>query len=96
MKEQSKKLKGIKFKNITYNKIPKSIKNAVIYCDPPYRGTTTKYKDGIDYEDFYNWCRCMSEHNTVLISEYNMPEDFKCIWKHQHKTTLNVRQYEKR
>ena len=31
----------------------------------------------------------MSEHNTVLISEYNMPEYFTCIWKKETKVTFD-------
>ena len=40
------------------------IKNAVIYCDPPYRNTT-KYSNGIDYEEFYQWCKNMAKNNRV-------------------------------
>lgn len=29
----------------------------------------------------------MSKDNFVLVSEYNMPDDFKCIW--QKETTTN-------
>ena len=31
----------------------------------------------------------MSKNNIVLISEYNSPNDFKCIWKKQLTTTLD-------
>jgi DNA adenine methylase len=68
--------------------------NSIIYCDPPYR-KTTKYKDGIDYEHFYQWCRDMkSRGHIVYVSEYNMPEDFICVWSKDQKvhigeTTLN-------
>lgn len=50
-------------------------KNAVIYCDPPYLGTTGyKGTPDFDYERFYYWCEQMSSlGNTVLISEYYMP-----------------------
>lgn len=29
--------------------------------------------------------RKLSENNIVLISEYNMPDDFKCIWQKERK-----------
>jgi len=55
-------------------------KGVVIYCDPPYKGTT-KYKDGINYDEFYNWCRKQRERGAVVyVSEYNMPDDFDCVW----------------
>ena len=53
--------------------------NSVIYCDPPYFNTE-RYKDAIDYNEFWEWCRKKSCNNDVIISEYNAPNDFKCIW----------------
>lgn len=53
----------------------------VIYCDPPYR-STTGYKGTVkfDYDAFYDWCRKMSKNNIVYVSEYDMPDDFECVW----------------
>lgn len=60
------------------------IKNAVIYCDPPYMGTT-KYSTGsFNYEEFWDWCRKMSKENWLFVSEYNAPDDFECIWSKEH------------
>ena len=57
--------------------------NSIIYCDPPYNGTT-KYKDSFDSDAFWQWCRDKAkEGHTVYVSEYNAPEDFKCIWEKQ-------------
>ena len=69
----------------------KDIKNHVIYCDIPYKDTT-KYKTSpFPYDAFYDWCIDMKEKgNTVLVSEYNMPNDrFECIWSKEHKTSLD-------
>ena len=63
--------------------------NAVIYCDPPYKGTSY-YKDKFDHEEFYEWCRKTSENNIVVISEYWMPNDFICMWRKTHKTSLDT------
>lgn len=61
----------------------------VIYCDPPYK-STTKYSTGdFDHETFYEWVRMMSKDNIVLISEYNMPDDFECIWEQELTCTLD-------
>ena len=31
----------------------------------------------------------MSKNNTVLISEYNMPDDFTCIWEKETKVNFD-------
>lgn len=93
--KQSNSLKGCKFKCLSYLDIPKNLSGYVIYCDPPYRGTTG-YKDGINYKQFYKWCREMSKRNTVFVSEYDMPDDFVCVCEVRHKTTLKVKEHEKR
>lgn len=58
---------------------------SLIYCDPPYKGTKQySTSKNFDYEKFYQWCRDMKkEGHTVFISEYNMPQDFKCVWEKQ-------------
>ena len=62
--------------------------NSVIYCDPPYNGTT-KYKDSFDSDAFWQWCRDKAkEGHSVYVSEYNAPEDFKCIWEKQINSNL--------
>jgi len=60
--KQSKNLKGITFVNSSYEKldIPK---NSIIYCDPPYQNTV-KYKDVIDYDVFWQWCRDMNKQKS--------------------------------
>ena len=65
-----------------------NISNALIYCDPPYEGTT-KYKDDFDHKKYWNWVRKTSKDNIVLCSEYNAPEDFECIWTKELTTTLD-------
>lgn len=52
----------------------------LVYCDPPYAGTTTYGAfDGFDTDLFWNTMRKWSETNTVIVSEYEAPEDFCCI-----------------
>ena len=81
LQKQAPNLQGIKFKNCSFLDIPKDkIKGYVIYCDIPYRGTTKYKTEEFPYEEFYQWVKDMSIHNTVLVSEYNMPEEFECIW----------------
>ena len=86
IEKQRKNLQGIKFKCCSYDELNMNIKGYVIYCDIPYKGTL-KYTTDFDYEKFYEWCKKMSKNNTVLISEYWMPDEFECIW--EKKTSVN-------
>lgn len=64
------------------------LNNYVIYCDIPYRDTTKYNTETFPYEKFYKWARDLSKNNTILISEYSMPDDFKSIWHKELKTSL--------
>ena len=82
LKKQAPNLKDIEFINCSFLDLPKDkIKGYVIYCDPPYKDITKYKTESFPYNEFYQWCRDMSENNIVLISEYHMPEDFTCIWE---------------
>ena len=87
---QSKNIQTLFLENYSYDllHIPAE---SIIYCDIPYRDTA-KYKwvEEFNYEDFYKWCKDKKEewHN-IFISEYNMPEDFKCVWEMQLTNNLN-------
>ena len=63
------------------------IRNFLVYCDIPYRDTTKYKTETFPYEEFYKWVKEVSVHNTILISEYNMPQEFECIW--QKETRVN-------
>lgn len=62
--------------------------NSLIYCDPPYAGTT-KYKDFFDHSSFWQWCRDKTaEGHMVFVSEYTAPDDFECIWEKEIVSSL--------
>ena len=83
---QAPALKGIEFGRKDYAEIDTSIyKDCLFYLDPPYRGTKKYSKQNIDYNYFYEFCRKLSKKNIVVISEFEMPADFKCIWKKERK-----------
>jgi DNA adenine methylase len=47
--------------------------NSIIYCDPPYRGTTG-YNSKIDHDKFWQWCRDQTyKGHQVFVSEYEAP-----------------------
>ena len=67
-------------------------KDSLIYCDPPYQGTTQYGLVGeFDSIEFWETMRMWSQYNTVIVSEYNAPEDFKCVWQKKTKTEIRNR-----
>ena len=74
-------LNGATFTSNDYDKIVYP-EGSIIYCDIPYKGTK-QYSTSKDFNHskFWQWCRDMTaKGHTVFISEYNAPNDFKCIW----------------
>jgi DNA adenine methylase len=55
------------------------IGNMMIYCDPPYRGTTG-YSYKFNHDEFWDWVRRNSECNDIYVSEYSAPDDFEVVW----------------
>ena len=47
-------------------------KSYVIYCDPPYKNTSS-YLNDFNHEEFYKWAL---KQDNCYISEYNMPDTF--------------------
>lgn len=85
--KQSPNLKNIELLIGSYDDY--EFKNSLIYCDPPYQGTTSYKTGNFDHEKFWQWCREMSVENLVFISEYKAPNDFKCIWQGEVKTNFS-------
>lgn len=65
-----------------------NLKGFVIYCDPPYAGTSCRYYDGRGYKDrlsfdnsaFWKWCDKMSVDNIVFVSEYTAPPSYEKVF----------------
>ena len=91
LKKQSPNIQDITFECksfLDYN--PKEYKNCVFYLDPPYRKTLSYSTGGFPYEEFDKWVIELAKNNTVLISEYEMPEDnFECIWSKTVKVGIS-------
>lgn len=86
LREQAPNLEGIELGVHDYRDLNvEDYKNCIFYLDPPYKGTKQYAKQSIDYEEFYEFCRKLSKANIVFISEYNMPDDFECIWQKEKK-----------
>lgn len=90
LKQQAPNLKGIEFKCLDYLDWTDKIHNSVVYLDPPYRGTKRYDYHKIYYHEFYDFCRHLKENgNHIFVSEYEMPDDFTCLWEKQTSTTIN-------
>lgn len=86
--KQVNNLKGVMFSSVSYDKMHIE-HGSVIYCDPPYAGTTG-YSDKFDSEIFFDWCRQQAKHSDVYVSEYSAPDDFECIAEFNLKSSLSA------
>lgn len=60
--------------------------NTVVYCDPPYAGTTGyKGTDPFDHSEFWSTCRTWADAGAlVFVSEYSCPGEVGlCVWSRQ-------------
>lgn len=76
--KQSVQLQGVELICCEYDKL-EIPENSIIYCDPPYFGTTG-YNQTFNHNKFWEWCRMISKNHTLFVSEYTAPDDFECIW----------------
>lgn len=68
----------------------KPARPAVVYCDPPYQGTTGYRTGAFDHLRFYGWCRAIASFgNRVFISEFSNPSGFRVIWSESRKITTS-------
>lgn len=84
--KQSPKIQNVQFICDSYENL--DFENCLIYCDPPYQGTSG-YKTGVfDHDKFFDWCREQAKRNIVFVSEYNAPDDFIEVWRGEIKTNF--------
>lgn len=84
--KQSPKIQNVQFICDSYENL--SFENSLIYCDPPYQGTTGYKTGAFDHNKFFDWCCEQSKKNIVFVSEYNAPDDFKEVWRGEIKTNF--------
>ena len=60
--------------------------DAIVYVDPPYRGTNCHAYNGFDFDAFYAWLRTVP--NLTIISEYTAPPECVEIAHRQKRVTL--------
>lgn len=79
---------GVKFIRASYDQL-EIPPNSIIYCDPPYAGTTGYATGAFDHDAFWQWCRDkVTEGHKVFVSEYTAPDDWVCVWSKEVNNTL--------
>lgn len=65
---------------------------STIYCDIPYKGVKQYMTSrDFDYEKFYSWCHSMKDKgHRIFISEYQMPDDFNCVWEKEINCSVHI------
>lgn len=71
--------------NLDYREVPIP-ENSVVYCDPPYEGTTG-YGNKFDHAAFWEWAR--SREFPVFVSERSAPEDFAAVLEYSKQARFN-------
>jgi site-specific DNA-adenine methylase len=87
----AKKLENVIIYNKPYTYFS-NLKGYIIYCDPPYEKTNSRYyeshkKNSFNSIEFWKWCRNMAKHNIVFVSSYNSPKGIDEIFSSSHKMT---------
>ena len=82
-------IKDVEFVQGLYNE--HEPEGMLVYCDPPY-ANTTQYGafTGFDHVAFWEKMREWTLSNTVVVSEYEAPEDFVCVREFVSQMGLSV------
>lgn len=84
--KQSPLIQGVDFIHADYRDL--SFTDSIVYCDPPYKGTSGYKVGDFNHDEFYEWCREQAKSNIVFVSEYDAPEDFELVWQGEIKTNF--------
>ena len=86
--KQIQNLRNVEFVHGSYMELDLN-RGDVVYCDPPYTGTT-KYFTDFNHDVFWEWVREKSKFCKVYVSEYTAPDDFYCVWSKELKSSLSA------
>lgn len=86
------KMSNVSFNSADYSNVNIPI-GSLVYCDIPYRNTTTYCKNEVgefNHEQFYQWVKDNSNKYDIYISEYkqNAPNDFEIVWEYESKKEI--------
>jgi site-specific DNA-adenine methylase len=92
LEKQAPLLKDIIFRPQNYWQLDPTLKNAVIYLDPPYANTKHygyASQKPMNYQHFWNWVIEISKNNFVYISEQIAPSSFEIVWEQEVTRSTN-------
>jgi DNA adenine methylase len=70
--------------------------NSLVYCDIPYKNSSYEmYQENFNHSEFWEWVRKMSKNHIVIVSEYDAPKDFSCIFEKELTTSFDNKQTKK-
>lgn len=79
--------RGCSFARVDFLDVEPEPTDAVIYCDPPYAGTTRYVgMPTIDHDRFYERVAGWASYTDVFVSEYDMPQELggQLVLEFQH------------
>lgn len=89
---QIERMQDVKFHCLNALQITSFPKESLIYCDPPYAGTTNGYKHRFDSSKFWQWAdKLVSQGHKVFISEKEAPPDWEKVFERATNNDLNSR-----
>lgn len=90
--QKSKYIQGVKFFHADFLECDPPTYGCLIYCDPPYNTSDYRAVGKFDTGKFWARVRYLSEQgHTVIVSEYEAPEDFSIVWEHRTKTEIRTK-----
>lgn len=84
------KIQGVTFCQQSYDEYDGDAE--LLYCDPPYAGTTGFTVGAFDSAAFWKWVKKRARKSIVLVSEYVGPDWAKPIWEKPVKTDMNAKE----
>lgn len=80
---------GVRFQCARFGEITPP-NGSVVYCDPPYAGTTGYRTGDFDYSEFYATLATWARTSSVYVSEYAVPTDVRAtvIWSREKRNVL--------
>lgn len=63
----------------------------VVYCDPPYKGTSEYRDSGFNSESFYSWAENLAAQGVyVFVSEYEAPDGWTEIYRKERLSSTDL------
>jgi DNA adenine methylase len=84
-------MRDVLFVTCDYRQMNIVHKNAMIYCDIPYKDSVGYSVGKFNHEAFYAWAKKQKwKGHTMLVSEYkhNVPEGWKVVWEYESKKDI--------